>query len=644
MVAHEPVKKGDCASCHDPHGGPGTLLQRSLPTLCFECHQNIAKFVSAAHKHEAVDDCSTCHGSHEAPEKALLVKRGAELCSDCHEVGKDPASRSVHAPFADGDCAGCHNPHGSDFPSLLGPRRQMVSTPVGPILAYPKLDSTSVSLCKTCHADEIEIWKGRTVQHLPAFNGECSACHSPHQSPNGGLLAKATSQLCQTCHDPSTIPMEPHHGINLASADCGQCHDPHASNQKGLLKTNAHVPFADGDCEACHTGPGSVTLTETQPALCLPCHEDMEAQMSLPVAHAPVSGGECTECHSPHASNEPSLLTARASALCLNCHDETAGAHRHSPYVQGQCLDCHSPHGSSTPGLLTKSANALCLGCHTTLADRLQSELPHAAVEDGCLVCHTGHASETTSLLKSAPSQLCATCHDTKTDRWRAIHVVPGTDGSGGDCMSCHDPHSSPPNATAMLKRSQHPPFEARECTSCHQSGQSAAADPKGLCAGCHDATVASIDKVSVAHAAVVEGKACLTCHSPHVGDTQALLKKTGFSVCTDCHQTINLTAPVVHDPAKEDCAICHTPHGGDNDKLLVDSDPMSLCTSCHEDATKTHFHPMGDQTKKPENRGLIVCTSCHSPHNSEQKALLLGDPTRGLCVRCHDPSGHAGG
>jgi predicted CXXCH cytochrome family protein len=370
----------------------------------------------------------------------------------------------------------------------------------------------------------------------------------------------------------------------------------------------------------------------------------MEAQMALPVAHAPVQTGECTACHSPHASNEASLLSAKPAALCQNCHEETPGQHRHKPYVAGECLDCHAPHGSNNPALLAKTANTTCLGCHTALAERLMTERPHAAVEDGCLVCHTGHASESASLLKAEPTKLCAECHDTETERWRAIHVVPGTDGSGGDCMSCHDPHASPSNATAMLKRSQHPPFEGRECTSCHESGGATPNGARELCATCHEETVQSVGRMTVVHAPVTEGDACLTCHSPHVGDTQALLKKTGFSVCTGCHNTIDLTAPFVHAPAKEDCAICHTPHGGDNGSLLVDPDPMALCTSCHEDAAKTHFHPMGDQTKKPENRGLIVCTSCHSPHNSEQKALLLGDPARGLCVRCHDPSGHAGG
>lgn len=645
MAAHEPVEKGECARCHDPHDGPGTLLQKEPPSLCFDCHQNIARFTSATFKHDVAEDCTICHGAHEAPSKGLLLKAGSGLCSDCHDTGRVSTARSVHAPFEKGDCAGCHNPHGSQFAALLGPRRQMVGTPVGPILTYPKLDTTAASLCRTCHQKEMETWTARTVQHLPAANGECSACHTAHQSEHAGLLRAATGAICQTCHDPSAIPPEPHLGINLASADCGQCHDPHASNQKWLLKANAHPPFADGSCDACHTGSGSLTLSTPQPELCFTCHDDLPAQLQQRVSHPPAAGGSCTECHSPHASNELSLLTARTASLCGSCHDETAGKHRHQPYDQGECTTCHAPHGSANPALLTKGGNTLCLECHTALAERLRSERPHAAVEEGCLVCHTGHASDNASLLNAPASQRCGSCHDTKTDRWRAAHVVPGTDGTGGDCMSCHDPHASPANATAMLKRSQHRPFEERECRTCHSTGRPLARSSRDLCGTCHSDVVASIGAFKVAHAPVTGESGCTTCHSPHVGDTPALLRKTGFSVCTDCHKSISLSAPFVHAPAKEDCAICHTPHGGDNSALLVDADPMSLCTACHEDAAKTHFHPMGDRTKKPENRGLIVCTSCHSPHNSQMKALLLGDPTRGLCVRCHDPSAaHNGG
>lgn len=644
FTAHEPYAKGDCAICHDPHSGPGKNLQAEVPHLCFNCHQNIGRFIGSGVQHSVAEDCLACHAAHEASHGKLLAKDVRATCSECHEVAVLAASTSVHDPFAKADCAGCHNPHGSQLNHLVGPRRQMQSTPMGAILTYPKVDSTSVSLCRTCHNDELETWQARPVQHLPARNGECATCHVTHQSEFSHLLSKPTSQLCQGCHDTSTIPPEPHRGINLASADCGQCHDPHASEKKGLLKANSHPPFADGSCDVCHSSPGSVALTEAQPTLCLNCHEEMSAQMALKTPHAPVTAGTCTVCHSPHTSNENSLLLTNAAALCRDCHDAAPGKVVHAPYEAGECEKCHAAHGSDTPALLTKPANALCLDCHGVLAERLNSGRRHAAIDQGCLACHTGHATDNASLLKSPPRQLCAGCHNLTSDRWRAAHTVAGSSGDGGDCMSCHDPHVAPVGTVALLKRVQHAPFEARECTSCHKSGQSALHGDRNLCGECHQSTLATIDKSAFKHAAMADSAACLACHSPHVGETSALLRSTGFSVCLDCHKTVNMSQAYLHAPAKEDCANCHTPHGGTNKPLLSEADIMTLCSGCHEEAAKTHFHPMGDRVRDEKNKGTIVCTSCHSPHNSEEKALLLGDPIRGLCVRCHDPSGHQGG
>ncbi len=646
FMAHDPVKKGECALCHDPHAGTGKSLLAEPPQLCFNCHQNIARFVNAEFKHDVVSDCLACHGSHQAPEDKLLLKKGSALCADCHDVLPAAASTSVHEPFAKGDCAGCHNPHGSQIEHLLGPRRQSISTPVGPVTTYPKLDSTSVSLCITCHKEQIESWRARPIQHLPAANGECNDCHVPHQSEFGHLLSKPTSQICQGCHELASIPSEPHRGINLASADCAQCHDPHASDKKGLLKIKSHPPFAEGNCDACHEGTGSVTLTEPQPTLCLNCHEDLSAQLALKTVHPPAQEGKCTACHNPHTSNEDGLLVTSRGNLCKTCHEKEKGKTVHAPYERGECQKCHEPHGSDSPALLTKQVNALCLGCHTDLAARLKGAHQHAAIDQGCTSCHTGHATDNDALLKAPPVELCGRCHDLKTDRWRAAHATGGVSGTGGNCMSCHDPHVAPSASVALLKKTQHPPFQARQCSSCHKSAaEGGLKKGRELCGQCHEKTLAAIDLSPVMHKAMADSAECLACHSPHVGDTPALLRGSGSSVCLGCHTTISMSDSTVHPPAKEDCANCHTPHGGTNDKLLSEPDIMTLCTSCHEDAVSSHFHPMGDKTKDPKNRGRIVCTSCHSPHNSSQKALLLGEPGRGLCIRCHDPSAsHEGG
>ncbi|MEW5702009.1 MAG: cytochrome c3 family protein [Candidatus Zixiibacteriota bacterium] len=636
MVSHEPVKQGDCFFCHDPHAGPGHNLRAEIPSLCFGCHQNIAHFVAGPVQHSPAEDCAVCHGAHEAPAANLLLKNQGDLCRDCHTAAPEAGSRSVHAPFASGECSGCHNPHGSDRKGLLGPRRQVEPTPMGAVLRYPKLDSTDVSLCQTCHRDQVQAWRDQPVLHSPVKKGDCRICHAPHESAEANLLLKPAADLCQECHALASLQSNPaHQGINAGTGGCTQCHDPHASGQRGLLRRLKHAPFSEGNCEACHSAAGSATLNEPQPGLCLNCHEETGAQLSLATVHAPAKDGECTSCHGAHTANYEKLLVADAPGLCRQCHQTAKEPNQHPPYVQGMCRSCHAPHGSENARLLVQSPNALCLGCHTAMKERLDKGQRHGALDKGCLACHAGHASAEPMLLCAAPNQLCARCHDLATDKWRAAH--PG--GRSGDCMSCHDPHAAPVGTAALLKRVEHQPFQARTCNSCHSAGAThKIKGDRALCGKCHAATLAEIDGNPVPHLAMADSAQCMACHSPHVGDTPALLRQSGFAVCLGCHPTVSLTRTHVHPPAKENCATCHTPHGGSNARLLTDDDIMELCLTCHEDASKTHFHPMGGAVKDPRGDPL-VCTSCHSPHSSDNTALLLGDPGRELCVRCHDTS-----
>jgi predicted CXXCH cytochrome family protein len=638
MAAHEPATRTACSACHDPHGGIGKAnLVAEQPSLCFTCHPNIARFVAEQVKHPPTEDCLSCHGAHEAPNKGLLTSKPRELCGGCHDVAIAATNHSVHPPFASGDCAGCHNPHGSAVKSLLGPRRQLEKTPMGEILRYPKVDTTAVSLCQTCHREKIIGWQDQPIIHKPFKDGRCFACHAPHQADAEHLLVKPVNAICQSCHKPTDLKNEAHQGMDFATANCTQCHDPHASDEKALIRAKRHAPFAEGNCEACHEAKGSIKLSEPQPQLCLACHEDLEKQLARPTVHAPAKSGQCTACHGPHTANNDKLLLAKPSALCRRCHDLKPEGNLHAPFAQGECAKCHAPHGSAEPALLVGASRQICLGCHQTLKDRLEKEHPHAALDKGCLTCHDGHSSKSASLLKTRIVDLCVKCHDIKAPQWTSRHQG---GGAVQNCVSCHDPHSSPKKTGALLKRSEHTPFVQRTCNVCHVAGAGKAIKGnRELCGRCHAKTLETIDKNPIPHPALADSAGCVVCHSPHTGDTRALLRLTGFSVCLTCHTSIKLTDTKVHPPAAEDCANCHTPHGGNNKQLLSEPDIMTLCQQCHDNITKTHFHPMGTGTKDPNREGPVVCTGCHSPHNSDNAALLLGEPNRGLCVRCHDPS-----
>ncbi|MHC4107966.1 MAG: cytochrome c3 family protein, partial [Planctomycetota bacterium] len=107
----------------------------------------------------------------------------------------------------------------------------------------------------------------------------------------------------------------------IDSQACSLCHDD-------LVPGNAtlHAAAAD-DCTSCHVfesaeGGMTVALSESEPALCLMCHDDKAAaaagESSSP--HYPVTES-CLTCHDPHGGALPSLLTAPITPLCSDCHD-----------------------------------------------------------------------------------------------------------------------------------------------------------------------------------------------------------------------------------------------------------------------------------------------------------------------------------
>jgi predicted CXXCH cytochrome family protein len=50
------------------------------------------------------------------------------------------------------------------------------------------------------------------------------------------------------------------------------------------------------------------------------------------------------------------------------------------------------------------------------------------------------------------------------------------------------------------------------------------------------------------------------------------------------------------------------------------------------------HFHKV-EGVKDPRTGQALTCTGRHLPHSSDQPALLTHEPTRELCIQCHDPS-----
>jgi predicted CXXCH cytochrome family protein len=188
-----------------------------------------------------------------------------------------------------------------------------------------------------------------------------------------------------------------------------------------------------------------------------------------------------------------------------------------------------------------------CLTCHP---EKKEGQFVHTAVRMGCQNCHQiiSEKNKTTITLFAAGGDLCARCHEAKQDP-----VLHGP-YKNGQCLICHDPHSSQ--------------FEAQTrsagnslCLECH--------GPKRVTAD--TVSLFSFQKISKAEFLAIpkieldptlgfghpcathpvaqvadplrlgERMSCLSCHTPHASTLPNLLvmAKGGGDVCEACHRAI---------------------------------------------------------------------------------------------------------
>lgn len=122
---------------------------------------------------------------------------------------------------------------------------------------------------------------------------------------------------------------------------------------------------------------------------------------------------------------------------------EVQQASSHRPYAEKQCDDCHDKTTES--GFVVKNKLDLCFHCHT---DFIKGGYVHGPVAVGdCLACHDPHTSTLPVLLKVKAADICAVCH--KEGR-QAASMHASTVTAGMACVSCHSPHFG--NAPFFLK------------------------------------------------------------------------------------------------------------------------------------------------------------------------------------------------
>ncbi len=231
-----------CESCHGPgaahiEGGgdkskirnPDHLPAAELNAICLTCHErgDRSHWSGSAHEGRGLA-CTSCHSIHHAaPATKLLAKKTEfETCTTCHLKRKASLFRSAHMPMREGQitCTSCHNPHGSNGPSML------------------KQFSVNEN-CYSCHAER----RAPMLWEHPPVKESCTTCHDPHGSLHPRLLVAKVPRLCQQCHDETRHPTQPYSDASASpeffpnsrmfDRGCVNCHSMiHGSNHPAGMR------------------------------------------------------------------------------------------------------------------------------------------------------------------------------------------------------------------------------------------------------------------------------------------------------------------------------------------------------------------------------------------------------------------------
>ncbi len=383
-----------------------------------------------------------------------------------------------------------------------------VQAPAGKPLTPEELKRVDVSggcVTAECHG----TMGKKAFLHGPIIYGQCEPCHVAIEKRHEFQEAPKGKDLCLKCHDVERRKAVVHKPFD---GDCKACHNPHESDQRyfvkggtgseGCLQPGCHADFPKdskfqhtslekGGCLVCHTSHQSdheKLLTSPKDELCFVCHSDVPGQVAAAIdIHDPVKQNNCTGCHSPHGGETKNLVPADEKAFCRGCHAGVFDRMSNLEFPHGammtdaSCANCHEPHTSSYSRLLAGPVEDLCLKCHNkpieapkgrTLSNIAQQmkdlPYPHGPVTlKNCVACHRAHGSNFQSLLNKNLSDkfyasseeganvFCFDCHDERLvnekqtlrtgfrNGEKNLHAVHVLGSKGRTCRACHHEHGT---------------------------------------------------------------------------------------------------------------------------------------------------------------------------------------------------------
>ena len=346
---HQPLSKGECTVCHNPHVAPHEgLLQMSVGKLCYSCHTEEAQSFSVGFVHDPVrrGQCSTCHDPHSSNYNNLLRGTMTDSCFECHTKLKRKY-KTTHKPYAKGQCNSCHKSHQADNFQLL--------------------NDTPEKLCRNCHTDA-EV--SGAHKNYPVKIRGCLSCHNPHGSKQKAMIRDIKhapfSKNCKECHKGS--------GGQVRQEVCLKCHK---EIRDDLLTSHNHLTDSKGNscinCHSPHAGDTKGLLKNKQTLVCRNCHNDTLRKHENTLFVHKATANNCDNCHAVHGGNQVAMLKGDGNQVCLPCH-KSQGQFSH-PVGEDvidprnnqmtTCVSCHNPHGTNYKGQLKLSGQEdLCFQCH----------------------------------------------------------------------------------------------------------------------------------------------------------------------------------------------------------------------------------------------------------------------------------------
>lgn len=225
------------------------------------------------------------------------------------------------------------------------------------------------------------------------------------------------------------------------------------------------------------------------------------------------------------------------------------------------------------------------------------------------------------------------------------------------ECITCH--------ANLIDRSVVHPELDST-CDICHTSNgeEHPLSNVKGftlseplpmLCFNCHTDFQDNMDQNNYMHGPVFDGHSCINCHDPHSSDHPKLVNTADNELCLNCHgrtiqtDSASITnikqvlsrAKSIHPPVESGgCVTCHNPHFSEKKFLLIGT-----------------F--LSQQYVKADVENFEICFMCHDTDIIEAETTEFGTNFRNAktnlhyihtngdkgrnCIMCHDIHGAKG-